>query len=147
MNQVDETRAPDAPLMIEDQEMSEARQAYLQGKSEGPISPRVNLPKETEKSALKWRSAGPHRARRMDSDGIIRKCFWLRWHDKQGRLNASVVPGYGVVFSKWLQLAGADDGVSQYHAPPLWLSCGGSLRPPSSNRRIQKTVRPVVWES
>lgn len=42
MNQVDETRAPDAPLMIEDQEMSEALQAYLQGTSEGPISPRVS---------------------------------------------------------------------------------------------------------
>jgi len=42
MNQVDETHAPDTPLMIEDQEMSEALQAYLQGEPEAPTSPRVS---------------------------------------------------------------------------------------------------------
>ena len=39
---VDERLAPDAQLMIEDQEMSEALQAYLQGEAEVPTSPRVS---------------------------------------------------------------------------------------------------------
>jgi len=42
MNPVDETGAPDAPLMIEDEEMSEALQAYLQEESEALTSPRVS---------------------------------------------------------------------------------------------------------
>ncbi|MGH8615486.1 MAG: hypothetical protein ACREYF_26560 [Gammaproteobacteria bacterium] len=42
MDLVDESLAPDAQLMIEDHEMSEALQAYLLGESETPISPRVS---------------------------------------------------------------------------------------------------------
>ncbi|MFH0342933.1 MAG: hypothetical protein ACHBNF_12560 [Chromatiales bacterium] len=42
MDIADETLAPDAQLMIEDQELSEALQAYLQEESEGPASPRVS---------------------------------------------------------------------------------------------------------
>ncbi|MCI0400071.1 MAG: hypothetical protein L0Z68_02040 [Gammaproteobacteria bacterium] len=42
MDIVDESLAPDGQLIIKDKEISEALQAYLQGESEAPTSPRVS---------------------------------------------------------------------------------------------------------
>jgi group II intron reverse transcriptase/maturase len=90
----------------------------------------------------------------------IRKCFWLRWHNRQGRehvLRRLGVKGRGLsvaASSKGAWPLAASGGVQSALSNLVLRKYGfsmpsdlaGSLTPAESNRWMRKTARPVVWE-
>jgi RNA-directed DNA polymerase len=90
----------------------------------------------------------------------MRKCFWLRWHGAKGR--SAALRRLGVPNSRALQAAHASRGAWAMARHPavhqalsndrlrhhqlLMPSDLARLDEHTSNRRMRKTARPVVWE-
>ena len=89
----------------------------------------------------------------------IRKCFWLRWHDRTGREHAlrrlgsspatpdsADGPG-GLAHGEDCDHARGAEGqhATSFRLPAAIRSCG-RVRAAEFNRRMRKTARPVVWE-
>ena len=90
----------------------------------------------------------------------IRKCFWLRWHGRRGRLRNLRRLGLtryrsGCRDKSSWRLAGGRQpaiasGPEQLSPTPVRLSLSirscRALKAAGFNRRMRKTARPVVWE-